>query len=70
MDAARVSIEIVEWHKSSEPAKTDRQEMSRKGSTPEAIAEHLGVPVGDVRQFLNIVAFAEALEAFKKRSAK
>jgi transcriptional regulator with XRE-family HTH domain len=70
MEAARVSIEIVERHKSSETARRTAQEMSRKGNTPEAIAEHLGVPVGDVRQFLNMVAFVEAVEAFKKRSAK
>jgi len=70
LEAAKSCIKIVEWHKSSEKAKQTAKEMSRAGSTREAIAERLGVPLADIHLFLNFVAFVDAVEAHKARSAR
>jgi transcriptional regulator with XRE-family HTH domain len=70
LEAAKTCIEIFESHKRGQAVRRTARDMSREGSTPDAIAERLRVPVAEVHQFLNFVAFVEAVEAFKKRSPK
>jgi transcriptional regulator with XRE-family HTH domain len=70
LETAKTCIEIFEAHKRSQAARRTARDMLREGSTPDAIAERLGVPVADIHQFLNFVAFVEAVEALKKRSPK
>jgi transcriptional regulator with XRE-family HTH domain len=64
-DVAKLNIDKLEWTKKNRIAQQTAREMSKAGKTPDEIATEVGVPVEEVRQFLNWVRLEELITTTK-----